>query len=222
MIPCFLTVFNLLSWPRAMAAECERLGLEPIIFDNDSDYPPLLEWLDACPYPVIRAGHNSGCYGFWNLGLHEKQEGYYVVSDSDLDLSGVPDDAVSRLIEAFEANPDAVKAGLSLEIEDIPEGYPLRDKVFTWERPYWRTPGKGPACWKAGVGATFALYHPGRSLAREFYAGVRLDRPYTARHLPWYLDFAHPDEEQRYYFDRCQGPAYWGMLIKERLNAAAR
>jgi hypothetical protein len=219
---CYLTVFEQLTWPRVMAQECVRLGLDPILLDNGSTYGPLLEWLDDCPYTVIRVGHNAGCYGFWHAGRHLSLNSEYVVSDSDLDLSRVPADAVERLRDALARNTDVAKAGLSLEIEDLPETYPFRRDVWTWERPYW-THRRGDA-WLADVGATFAVYDPRRNelLGRSFYSAVRLDRPYTARHLPWYVDFDRLNDELRYYFSRCDNVVYWSSRARQYLQEATR
>lgn len=221
-IDCYLTVYEQLTWPRQMALQCVRLGLTPIILDNGSTYGPLLEWLDACPYQVIRVGFNAGCYGFWRVGRHRNQTAEYIVSDSDLDLSQVPNDAVDRLREALANNPDVSKAGLSLEIDDIPDTYRFRNDVFVWERSYWTVP-RGNA-WLAGVGATFALYDPRRNeqLDKDFYSAVRLGRPYTARHLPWYLDVDHLSDELRYYYERCDNVAYWGSRTKQFLQGSAK
>ncbi|HEY0985312.1 MULTISPECIES: hypothetical protein [unclassified Schlesneria] len=218
---CYLTVYEQLTWPRQMAEECVRLGLSPVILDHGSTYPPLLKWLDECPYPVIRVAHNAGCYGFWWTGRYREMSSQYIVSDSDLDLSQVPDDVVERLQQALAENPDVAKAGLSLEIEDIPDTYPFREQVMVWERPYWTEKRSG--AWRANIGATFALYDPARHemLDEDFYSAVRLDRPYTARHLPWYLDFQQLDPELRYYFDRCDNVAYWGSLTKNYLKELA-
>ena len=137
-IDCYLTTYEQLTWPRAMASQCERLGLNPILLDNGSTYEPLLKWLETCPYPVIRVGNNAGCYGFWRARRHHFLTSPYIVSDSDLDLSGVPIDVVDRLRRALDENPDVAKAGLSLEIDDIPEHYAFKHDVVGWERQYWQ------------------------------------------------------------------------------------
>lgn len=215
---CYLTVYEQFTWPHQMARECVRLGLSPILLDHGSTYKPLLRWLENCPYPVIRAHHNAGCYGFWRSGRYLTMTSQYIVSDSDLDLTRVPDDTVERLRNALSQNPDVAKAGLSLEIEDIPASYPFREHVLTWERPYWTE--KRPGGWRANIGATFALYDPKRhgQLEHDFYSAVRLDRPYTAKHLPWYLDLDELTPELRYYYERCDDLAYWSSRTRNFLQ----
>lgn len=204
-----------------MLPDVRRLGLEPVLFDNGSTWPPMVDWLAAVDCEVIRLNGNHGCYGFFNLGVHKDQREPFVQTDCDLDLSRVPPDAIDRLRFALDRNPDVAKAGLSLEWMDITADYPLRDMVLAYEKGYWaeRRPG---ACFRAGVGATFALYDPARFdlLDRDFYSAVRLDRPYTARHLPWYLDLANLDEETRFFHEQCIGPAYYSMAAKRLMKAA--
>lgn len=219
MIPVYLTAFNELTWLREMVRQVARLGGRPIILDNGSDYPPLLEWLDDSPFDVVRLGGNHGCYAFWRLGLHRNEPGFYVVSDADLDLSRVPGDALAVLQDAFRLNPAATKAGLSLEINDLPDCYPFREDVHTWEDRYWTRRGEGPPCFVGQVGATFALYHRDRDPDSSFYPAVRLDRPYTARHLPWYLDPLNLSDELKYYYKTAIGPGYWTQKLQGRINA---
>jgi hypothetical protein len=61
-----------------------------------------------------------------------------VVTDADLSLDGCPKDLLDVLIEGFSAAPDAVKVGLSLEIDDLPE--PMRARVRGWELQFWSDP----------------------------------------------------------------------------------
>jgi hypothetical protein len=163
-------------------------------------------------------GKNWGCYGFWSTKRHERETGYYIVSDSDLDLSGVPADAVERLLDAFRANPWANKAGLSLEWEDIPDHNPHKYVVLAYERNYWYSRTRD-GNWKAPVGATFALYNqrerPVQVITNEFYRAVRLDRPYTAVHVPWHIDFNNLTEEDLYYYKRTDTTSHYSQKIKE-------
>lgn len=217
---CFITTFNHRSWPEAMLVDVRRLGMEPVLFDNGSNWPPMVEWLSSVDCEVIRLNGNHGCYGFFNLGVHKDQRQPFVQTDGDLDLSGVPSDAIERLRKALDLNPDVGKAGLSLEWLDLPDRYSLKGKAIAFESQHWseRRPGD---CFRAGVGATFALYDPSRFdiLDRDFYAAVRLDRPYTARHRPWYIDLDRLDDETAYFLDHCIGPAYYSTAARDLIKA---
>jgi hypothetical protein len=220
MTPAYITTFDLLTWTQALAAECVRLGLRPILLDNASTFPPMVEWLSNCPYEVIRRKSNGGPWAFFNDGLQRRQTGPYVVTDSDLDLSGVPDDAVERMLHALDLNPTWPKAGLSIEIDDLPEHYQLRDHVRRVHRRWWKNPLPG-GCFGVQVATTFAVYLPEREpiRARNKYLGLRMDRPYTARHLPWYLDWSGElPADVQHFIDRFGGTSYWSHLHRKVRN----
>lgn len=216
-IPVYITCYNVLSWPKRLAQQCQELGFIPVLVDNASTYLPLLEWYDSCPYEVVRLDKNYGCYGFWQLPIAEQQKGYYVVTDCDLDLSGIPRDLAERLIEVFGRHTDVTKVGLSLEINDIPDTFLLKESVVGHESQFWKEQ-REPGVWQADIGATFALYHSDRDTKHSFYRGLRLDRPYTARHLPWYLDRTTATDEHRFYFERIETLTHWGNRMKDLLK----
>lgn len=220
MIPCYVTMRDLLTWPRAMCLDLVRLGFEPILCDHGSTYPPLLRWYGDCGYEVRRYD-NAGCYGFFRRGDDAKQDGFFAVTDCDLDLSRVPDDFRAVAIASFRANPWANKVGVSLEIVDVPRDSLSWDTVQEFEPKYWttRTPDNH---WRADIGATLAIYDYQRSKIMpvdSFYRAVRLDRPYTARHLPWHLTEGNLPEEYQHYLDGCDHLPVFTNAIKRKLSA---
>lgn len=217
MIPAFINVYNTLAWPVQMAEDCVRLGLRPVFYDNASDYPLLLEYYATTKHQVIRAPCNGGSRGFFTTsGL---VDGYYVHSDGDLDLSNVPDDLVPKLLACFEAHSGIGKIGLSLETSDLPDHFPDRGAVLDWEAKWWQHRIETPTpAFLAEIDTTFALYHTERKLIQSFYAGIRLDRPYTARHLPWYVDPLNLPEDYRYYLSTADGSTTWTQRMIEYLG----
>lgn len=215
-VPCYITVHNLLTWTAALVADCRRLGLRPVVCDHGSTYRPLLDWYETDPCEVRRY-ENHGPHGFFNRNEPAKQTGPYVHTDCDLDLSGVPADALDKLLAALDANPWATKAGLSLETVDVPDDLPWAKEVKGWEAGHWvaRAPDGN---WIAGIDGTFALYDNARRNLKDpavnFYRAVRLDRPYTARHLPWYLTREQAVlPEFAGYFGAPDGLCHWSPRI---------
>lgn len=87
----YINVFNRLTTTKAMAEQVVSLGGDPILIDNDSDWEPLLEFYAECPYEVVRLRSNMGHHAPWLSGAVGKYECVqYVVTDCDLDLTGVP------------------------------------------------------------------------------------------------------------------------------------
>jgi hypothetical protein len=219
-IPAYLIMRDLLTWPKAMAEQCTRLGFDPVVLvDNGSTYPPLLEWYSRCPYEVIRL-ENHGHTGFWAVGLDKQQKGYYVVSDPDLDLSRVPDDLIPVMVAAYERHQHITKVGLSLEIEDLPDEFPLKRAVRNQEAFYWHFPS-ADGHWHAEVDTTFALYG-NKKWGKNFYQAVRLNRPYTARHLPWYRHPGNVTDEELYYLRNAATPTHWTRWARLLLRPLVR
>ncbi|HOV61689.1 MAG TPA: hypothetical protein PK349_11605 [Candidatus Hydrogenedentes bacterium] len=201
MIPCFITSWNLLTPLIHLVEDVRRLGLKPVIVDNASTYPPLLAWLDQQKQvEVVRARQNHGPRVAWALGLVHAEK-RCVVTDGDLDLSSVPDDAIEILNEGFSLDKTAHKVGLSLAIGDLPAEAPLTSEIRQWEHAYWKKPtgqAKGVTFYEAPIDTTFALYD-NRRPGSIYGPALRVGPPYMARHLPWYWTRDSINDELRFY-----------------------
>lgn len=202
----------------------ERLSRLPdarvVIVDNGSTYGPLVEWLAACPYPVFRCYENLGQNAAWKSGVvwDERGTDWYVVSDPDLDVSALPDDAIEHLKKAFDRYPTVQKAGLSLQIDDLPDHFPQKAEVVEWESQFWRQK-LDPDFYHAPVGHTFALYNRKRPCVSwlQPMCSVRSAPPYAARHLPWYMDSAAIDDEYLQYMKKADARyTHWTHQLYER------
>ena len=197
-----IIVYNRLTLPRAIADWVAERGCEPIFIDNGSDYPPLLKYYGDTKYQVFRMGQNYGHTVVWEpmLNVIEKLgiTGRYIVTDPDLDLTGVPNDFLEVMNRGLDLFPEYDKCGLSLEINDLPytkEGWKVKN---TFEAKYWREP-LNEHYFKADTDTTFAMYREG--VKHYSHSAIRTNRPYTARHIPWYYtNFAALSEEEKYYF----------------------
>src|SRR5207248_460339 len=99
---------------------------------------PLLQWYDGCPFRVVRLDHNLGPLAAWLSGTVEREAGqYYVVTDPDLDISGVPRDLMEVLRAGLKAYPDVNKVGLSLELRDLDITVSTARDVVRWEQQFW-------------------------------------------------------------------------------------
>jgi hypothetical protein len=186
-----------------MAEWCDTHGLNPVFVDNHSDYAPLLEYYYKCPYTVFRLKENYGHTVLWNggnsildnvVGMHSR----YIVSDPDLDLEGIPTDFLAVLNAGLDKYPPIDKCGFSLEINDLPdteEGNYIRTQV---EPRYWRKK-YDDMYYNSPIDTTFALYREG--VRHYSHIAVRTERPYTARHLPWYYSaISKLSEDEQYYY----------------------
>lgn len=194
--------FNRLTLPAALADWCAAHGLEPVLVDNASTYPPLLEYYHRCPYLVMHLNRNYGHKVAWIPEASVLQrlniEGRYIVTDPDLDLTGVPADFLEVMNEGLNKYKGFDKCGLSLEINDLPDNAAIQAMAQNCEARYWQKP-LDKQYYYAPTDTTFALYREGVNLYS--HSAIRTNRPYTARHVPWYYSYVEslPEDEQ-YYF----------------------
>lgn len=219
-IPAFIIMFNRLTWPKKMAEYMSDTGCEVFLVDNGSTYPPLLEWYEKCPYKIYKLGTNFGHHVLWTCDIVENNHPntkYYIATDPDLDLTYVPPDYIEVLRSEWEQHSDPIdKVGLSLEIDDLPRNN-FTAQVLDWETPFWETKTDS-GFYKADIDTTFAMYdHTKLKSNMSFYKGIRSPRPYTARHLPWYLTSLVGQPEELYYKDHINkdlksvSSSYWSI-----------
>lgn len=199
-VPIFITTRDRLSDLILLVSWLEIAGHTRITFvDNDSQWPPLLEFLDDVPYRVVRSKENLGSQAAWKLGLIPDDEGFVVTDPDVVPCASCPPDAVERLSWAMHRH-NYPKAGLGLKITDVPPDMPSLE----WERELV-SPDRElePGVFESLVDTTFALYRPGVDFLLE---SLRLGAPYQARHMPWYRDGAL-DAEHEFYLSRAmRGP----------------
>lgn len=212
MIPCYINCYNRLTTTRKLAEQIAALdNAVPVIVDNASTWEPLIAWLNDCPFDVIRLTENIGHHAPWKCGATARpNNGFYCVTDCDLDLEGVPADLMEVLQKPLTSwsNPP-VKSGVALRIDDLPR---WQTQVTEWESRFWKSRVDGFRYW-APIDTTLAMYRantPVRIATKV--AGIRAVRTagqYTARHVPWYLDPTNLDEENANYFATANSSNSW-------------
>ncbi len=188
MIPVYINNWNILTWVKDMTAYLEKVPEAAIfIIDNNSTYRPLLDWYETCPYDVIRLTENLGSRHGYNFVLkgneHKNKFGsnFFAFTDADLGISDCPLDILEILEEGHRRYN--IKTGLSIEINDVPEESLTYDGAVI-DRCYWEKK-LDDLFYDSPVDTTFALYHKDSYVYD--YKAIRSERPYTARHLPWYF-----------------------------------
>jgi len=183
-----------------LVAWLERADQGPILLvDNDSTYPPLLDYYERTPHEVVRLGQNAGPYAPWTSGIvAERLAGqWYAATDPDIvPDEGCPLDALAFFHDVLRRYPDYPKAGFGLRTDDLPDRYRFAAEVRDWERRFWDE-ALEPGLYAAPIDTTFALYRPG--VGFQIDSAIRTGAPYLARHTAWYTDSSHPSEEERWY-----------------------
>lgn len=214
-------LLQLLKW-------LDSAGYErPVIIDNDSTYPPLVDFLADSKIEAVRLEQNLGHLAPWRSDVVQASfgsAGPVVVTDCDVvPDDDCPHDAVERLAEVLLSHADIDKAGLGLRIDDLSNSYGLREEVIEWERKFWERE-IAPGVFDAEVDTTFALY---RKLGESHTTirALRTGAPYVARHLSWYSDSSNPSKEQIYYRQHSDGStSHWesGVIDQELAPLLAR
>lgn len=214
MVPVYVISFNRLTLLASTVDQLRRFpDVRPVVVDNCSTYPPLLDYLGRVDAEVVRLDVHLGKNAPWLSGLAPGGDPYYAVTDPDLDLGGCPDDLFEVLRAGLDRYPWALKCGPSLEIDDLPSECPWTADVVAWEGQFWAD-RLDDRYFRAGIDTTLALYRRETPFDAATWteAGLRCDRPYTARHLPWYATVV--TDEDRYYVEHMAcAEAHWTRRV---------
>lgn len=233
-IPIIIINYNQLFYLKLLINSLLSRGYNNIIIiDNNSDYPPLLNYykeLDGTKIKLEQQNDNLGHMVFFKkkeLLKKYAKKGYYILTDADIiPNKNLPKDFVLELIKIMENyHYNIAKVGFALEVKDIPEFYPLKKQVLKWEAQYWRNK-IDKNIYRADIDTTFALYKPFYTrglLQNNFFSGLRVAGDFCAKHGGWYLNPTDMSEEQNHYFNTLESSASWvfnkeGELRKQESN----
>lgn len=228
MMNMYLNNFNRYQSVEQMLFDFSRfhkhLPIQLIIVDNESQRSDTLEMYNALekgeyqlPYQcsIIRQ-ENLGPRGFWPHVDHGN--GIYGICDPDLDLSQCPDDSLLVLKNKLESEPSFIKVGLSIEINDIPDEYPLKDRILSTEGTHWEKQWSG--WWVADIDTHFALCLP--NIPFGYGPALRSPKPYVLRHLPFYEYRGNITEDFAEYMKHLpatyKSGMFWSTLTDDNSN----
>ena len=224
-IPIIIISFNQLFYLKQLVNFLlKRNFTNIVVLDNNSTYDPLLKYFHSLKnnknIKIYMLKKNYGHLAFWkNLNIFNKySKGYYVVTDADIvPMNSVPENFMKKFIQIIDNNYNINKVGFSLFLEDIPETNINKKYIMTWERQFWGDLNN--KYFLASIDTTFALYRPRfkRKKAREFLKGIRMNKPYTARHGGWYIDSENLSEEQQFYSKTSNQSNSWSVNKKNEL-----
>lgn len=197
----------------------ENFGYRNIyILDNQSTWPPLLEYYKSLPYEVIYLDGNYGYNALEKIPFYKKiRKSYFVYTDSDVvPAPGCPPAFLAYFLNVLQQREEYQKVGFSLKIDDLPAHFTDRDKILEIERPYFGQPA-GDGLYEAPIDTTFALHRPYALISTVGgYRMLRTAAPCEALHLPWYNNSSQLSEEEQYYISRVEIGTQWskGLSIQ--------
>lgn len=210
-IPIIINNRNRLTSLKDLINFLEKAGQKNIIIlDNDSTYPPLLEYYNSTSIKVHRLGFNGGHLALWKTPFYKKFiNDFYVYTDSDvIPIKECPLDFMKHFREVLLKNPDVFKVGFSLKIDDLPDTFLNKGKVIAWEKQFYERP-VGHEFFQASIDTTFAMYRPWMKGGASLLKMYRTNYPYQARHMPWYVESNNLSEEEQYYVLHAIGSTHW-------------
>jgi hypothetical protein len=212
---------NYLEWPpNPEAIRIAYRGTNGGALCSRARHTALLE-----PSEILNGGPRSACWlvGMERWGWLQRGIRYYATTDSDLDLSRIPRDALTLFASMLEEHPELVKVGCALSLADLPDT-PAAIRAFRSEADYWANDVTswhrpiGAPIYAAPIDTTFAVYRLDPPWDGAYAPAWRVAGHYTARHLPWH----HTDDDRpadyRWYLDHAdpQGTVYTAAEIARR------
>jgi hypothetical protein len=188
--------------------------IQIIVLDQNSDYPELLEYYKHIQDEVIiyKYNFNEGPHSVWDQRVcYLHNDNPFILAYSDCTYDNVPDNWLDIMLNILNTT-NYFKVGFSLSLDDLPKTEML-DRILATETQYWKN--KCDRGWIAHIDTTFALY---RSHSGFSYDGLRLDKPYTIKHIPWYLTKNNVTKEWLYYVNNVTGVSTWGSILKNILQ----
>ena len=208
-----------------------------VVHDNGSDEPETLEILEKLRQKKVKIKRNKKINHADELNLvnntvtdyfrtTKTTTKYYIVTDCDLDFSEANENAVKIYCGLLNYFKTARCVGPMLTIEDIPKTYPLYNHVMNRHiSQFW---GKQPTIIKTNLGqvafqravidTTFAVHHRNEPF-RRLKHGLRVYRPYEARHLDWYSEDQKDysvDTNISHWANTRYTSQYWDTELKNR------
>lgn len=213
-IPIIINNYNRLTYLKRLIDSLTARGYHNIyIIDNDSTYPPLLDYYKECPYKVFRLDKNIGYLAIWKTDIYKQfWKSYYVYTDSDMEIDeGCPDSFMQKFIYILEKYPWSQKAGFGLRIDDLPDWYHNKESVILHESRFWEDEIED-GIYQAEIDTTFALYRPfSGGKADRYQKTYRTGFPYVIKHLPWYADSSSLSSEDEFYINTITQSTHWSQ-----------
>ncbi len=193
------------------------------IIDNQSTYPPLLEWYKTSGLDIfvndIVPNNNKAFLNLVQIG-HPKftqiVSDWYVFNDSDIiPEENVPDNFIEDLIR-YAVKYQKLKVGMSIRIDDIDLNYPLNKWVHEYESTYWTNGVKDGdvELYPHPIDTTFAVHAPGM-MPDWSNSTLRVGLPYIVKHAPFYYDPENLPEDEKYYLQHMnKSSSNWSSKVE--------
>lgn len=220
IIPVVIVNFNQLKTLKELINFLiEREFSKIYIVDNHSTYEPLLNYYEEIKerVEVILLAKNEGHMVFFenkNLFNRLGKGSFFILTDPDIIPNRkLPKNFMRILLKNLLKYDEWVtKAGFALDILNIPDYYPAKNKVTAWEQRFWQNEVE-KNIFLTRLDTTFALYKP---ISFEEYQkndnhfkALRIGGNFTCHHMGWHIDYSNLTDEQKYYRTHASDSSSW-------------
>jgi len=210
-----IPTFNQLTMLMNTMEKLSRFGLNKfLILDNQSTYPPLVEFFNLIETPVCILEENYGPHHFTSDGIYKQLPEFFFLTDPDLEYPDeIPDSLVEDMVALSEKRSWG-KIGLALN-KDCKHLFTdsVRLGVDKWESHAWRNVidnmPNGDPVWEAFTDTTFCLYN--KKHFKDFYYAPRIGGRYTLMHYGW-QECRPGSKEENEYYDKTK--TRWSMTTR--------
>lgn len=216
--------YNQPTFIKNMVTQLEKYTSDIIIIDNNSYFPPLLDYYaNEFPYTLLRQNENFGHEIYRSPIIKNLIGDVYVLTDPDLEFNPLlPDDFLKTFLD-ISRQLNAYKVGFALRIDtnDIRTDVTSHGRgIKAWEQQFWKnrlTFNQDPnlELYQAPIDTTFCLIND-----RHGGCEVRVAGNYTCKHIPWHIGFQNnllPGEYDAY-LDRNRSTNWFKVTLPRKSN----
>ena len=225
-VAIFVITYNRLHTLRRSLEAYNKLSTphEIIIIDNGTNDPAALAYLQTLPYKIytlpkitifdnLKTNIVSGIVRYYEHNYAP----FYAVSDCDICFDDAGHNTLDIYIGLYEGLGGKYNIGPALRIDCIPNHYPLKNKAIIDSAfdflPHRQKTYNGVKYNEVGIDTTFCMFPAGTAFG-PLSSTVRVNIPYAAHHLDWYIDIKDPTPDQLVYmFKDCAIGSSGGSFI---------
>lgn len=202
-IPIFIVCYNNGLLVRNSVNNVKKFNQPVIIIDNCSTFQETIDILQELEQHeevnVLRYNDNKGPWRvMYDDEFKDVRKQPFILTDPDLGLETLPDNAVEILFEVQEKY-QVQKVGLALDIsnpDDFIDGYYCSHEgenydITTWESRFWKHQIQDDKydIYQADIDTTFCLINFNYTVGALRVAGDKGARNLTVKHFPWHKSF---------------------------------
>jgi hypothetical protein len=207
-IPIFIISYNQYTFVKSTVDQLLKYSSNIYIIDNNSSYPPLVEYLKSIEnqVKVLYMKENYGHKVYMRDEIVKLGGDKYIITDPDLQFNkNLPQnfiDILSNLSDKYKIG----KIGLALDISNnINLNIKASDNnqnIVSWESQFWKNRIDNPdyELYNADLDTTFVLINSKYYIPNS-YTAIRVAGNFTSIHKPWVLGYEKEllDGELSYY-----------------------